>query len=81
MSIRRNKKQKFPIITNDGSSEPSELLNMIGLRERPEHIKFIMGENEQPGPPIRPAKAKGIAKLSEAMKTQNEERQMWLEDM
>ena len=45
-----------------------------------------MGENQQPGPsnetsPIRAAKAKGIAKLSEVIKIQNEEEtQMRLED-
>jgi hypothetical protein len=42
--------------------------------ERHEQIKFTMGENQQPGPPnetrtIRASKDKGIAKLTEVIKT------------
>ena len=53
-------------------------LNMVRPKERPEKIKFTMGENQRPGQlnetrPIRTAKSKGTAKLSEVIKLQNEE--------
>ena len=72
MSIGRPKKWKFAIITSYDSLEPLELSNVIGPKGQPKHIKFIMGKNEQPGQPLWATKSKGIAKLSEVIKIQNE---------
>ena len=93
-AVRRPQKTKnfnfykrWYVGTKWNSVQPPEQSNLIRPRGQPKQHKITVGVYEQPGlsnetMPIRAAKAKSIKKLSEVIKTQNEEEKIVrLEDM